>query len=300
MDFTEEMLTSMIVELNGSEVVTVQDENGDDVKVDFTRPWKRIPMLEELANVGGSQGEAVEEEEPSEGALRDEGDRLEAALQSAGVALGGSGQEALRGEVDIQRFKKHYFQKDFNYESSITPDTLDVVRRAATGIFLYFWERALFAVQYEGMEAGAIVAAIHARGGGFVGGMPPGAVISAESAFARWWMGERAYLSAVDAFTEGDVGRRVVVSGKYATEVRVDGVLRLVQWRGGWRPEYDAGCESATFEVASIGEDAVALRRLCMALTEAPLTEAPLTEAAASTDVMAEAEAAPLLVVRTE
>ena len=82
------------------------------------------------------------------------------------------------------------------------------------------------------------------------------------------------------------MGRRVVVSDKYATEVRVDGLLRLVQWRGGWRPEYDAGCESATFEVASIGEDAVALRRSYTA----PI-EAVLTEAAGSTDVIAEAEA---------
>jgi lysyl-tRNA synthetase, class II len=49
LDFTEEMITNMVIEINGSEIVTIQDENGEDLHINFARPWRRVPMLEELS-----------------------------------------------------------------------------------------------------------------------------------------------------------------------------------------------------------------------------------------------------------
>ena len=48
MDFTEEMLSTMVQEITGGTVVTVHKEDGSELKVDYKRPWKRIPMMEEL------------------------------------------------------------------------------------------------------------------------------------------------------------------------------------------------------------------------------------------------------------
>lgn len=48
-DFTEEMLHGMVVEITGSEVVTIQNDKGENVDISFKRPWKRIPMLGELS-----------------------------------------------------------------------------------------------------------------------------------------------------------------------------------------------------------------------------------------------------------
>jgi lysyl-tRNA synthetase class 2 len=48
MDFTEEMLSTMVQEITGGTVVTIHKEDGSEVKIDFKRPWKRIPMMEEL------------------------------------------------------------------------------------------------------------------------------------------------------------------------------------------------------------------------------------------------------------
>lgn len=72
MDFTEEMITSMVIELNGSDIVTVQDENGEDVQVNFSRPWKRIPMLEELGNKLGVPVPTDNLESPEANAFFDE------------------------------------------------------------------------------------------------------------------------------------------------------------------------------------------------------------------------------------
>ena len=49
MDFTEEMISSLVLEINGSYIVKVHDENKKEYEVDFTRPWKRVSMMEELA-----------------------------------------------------------------------------------------------------------------------------------------------------------------------------------------------------------------------------------------------------------
>ena len=52
-------------------------------------------------------------------------------------------EDALSGDVEIRRVKFHYFER-YSYEQSVTPDTLEVARRASTWLFLYMWRRALF------------------------------------------------------------------------------------------------------------------------------------------------------------
>ena len=111
--------------------------------------------------------------------------------------------EATRGEVKLRRVKRHYHERSYGYEMSVTPDALEVARRAATWLLVYMWRRALFMVQYDGMSAAAQQAAWAAREQGFSGGMPPGAVISAEEAIARLKAGERAYVRV--EFGPGDV-----------------------------------------------------------------------------------------------
>ena len=61
--------------------------------------------------------------------------------------------EAIRGEVKLRRVKRHYHERSYGYEMSVTPDALEVARRAATWLLVYMWRRALFMVQYEGMSA---------------------------------------------------------------------------------------------------------------------------------------------------
>ena len=63
--------------------------------------------------------------------------------------------EAIRGEVKLRRVKRHYHERSYGYEMSITPDALEVARRAATWLLVYMWRRALFMVQYDGMSAAA-------------------------------------------------------------------------------------------------------------------------------------------------
>jgi len=48
MDFTEEMINSLVLEVTGGEKITVTDEEGKDHVIDFQRPWKRIPIMEGL------------------------------------------------------------------------------------------------------------------------------------------------------------------------------------------------------------------------------------------------------------
>ena len=40
--------------------------------------------------------------------------------------------EAIRGEVKLRRVKRHYHERSYGYEMSVTPDALEVARRAAT------------------------------------------------------------------------------------------------------------------------------------------------------------------------
>lgn len=52
MDLTEDMLSSMVMEINGSYIIKYHpDPEGDPEKVidiDFSPPWRRISMMEEL------------------------------------------------------------------------------------------------------------------------------------------------------------------------------------------------------------------------------------------------------------
>ena len=103
--------------------------------------------------------------------------------------------DALRGEIELKRVKRHYFERNYQYEYAVTPEHVDVARRAALWMAVYFWRRALYKVQYDGMSEEEVRAAIEARAAGYNGGMPPGARISEEAAIERWLLGERAYIA---------------------------------------------------------------------------------------------------------
>jgi lysyl-tRNA synthetase class 2 len=63
MDFTEEMLSKMVLEITGGTIVTIDQEDGSKLQIDFKRPWKRIIMMEELATRLGEPMPAVLESE---------------------------------------------------------------------------------------------------------------------------------------------------------------------------------------------------------------------------------------------
>ena len=102
--------------------------------------------------------------------------------------------DALRGEVELGRVKRHYYERVYKYQYSVTPENFDVARRAATWFAIYFWRRALFKVQYDGMSEAEVLEALRVRAAGHEGGMPKGAKISAAEAVRRWLAGERAYM----------------------------------------------------------------------------------------------------------
>ena len=100
--------------------------------------------------------------------------------------------DGLAGDVDIQRLKFHYFER-YNYEMSMTPDTLEIARRASTWMMLEQWRRGLYEVQYRGMSTEERALSIASRAAGIDGGMPRGARISSNDAFRLWLDGQRAY-----------------------------------------------------------------------------------------------------------
>ena len=122
-------------------------------------------------------------------------------------------RDAVRGEVTINRVKRHYFERNYKYAYSVTPEAIEVARRAATWIAVHFWRRGLFAVQYDGMSPAAVTRALRARRQGYEGGMPAGAVITEEEAIRRWLAGERAYFRGTFG---GKVRASHVVSGRGA------------------------------------------------------------------------------------
>ena len=97
--------------------------------------------------------------------------------------------DALRGEVRVWRVKRMYFERTYGYEFAVTPENVAIARCGATWMAIYFWRRALYAVQYDGMTEAAIRAAVRARSEVFAGGMPVGHVISGEEAARRWVAG---------------------------------------------------------------------------------------------------------------
>ena len=101
--------------------------------------------------------------------------------------------DGLRGEVTVNRVKRHYFERNYGYGYSVTPESADVARRGGTWMAIYFWRRGLFAVQYEGMKSAEVAKSLSARVEGYEGGTPTGTRISKDEAIRRWVAGERAY-----------------------------------------------------------------------------------------------------------
>ena len=103
--------------------------------------------------------------------------------------------DPLRCEAHLNRVKHYYLEMGYEYEMSVTADAVEQARRANTWLFVYAMCRGLFKVQYSGMSAAAVAAALREREAhGYAGGMPPGATISLKEAATRWEAGEKACL----------------------------------------------------------------------------------------------------------
>ena len=63
--------------------------------------------------------------------------------------------DALCGEVELGRVKRHYYERVYKDQYSVTPEHFDVARRAATWFAIYFWRRACSRcrLRYETLEA---------------------------------------------------------------------------------------------------------------------------------------------------
>ena len=91
--------------------------------------------------------------------------------------------DSKRAQVDFNRIKKHYYEK-YNYGQSMAPGDAEVVRRSVSWMIVCLFRRGVFEAQWEGMGADARAAAKTARASlaGYAGGMPLGALASAETA----------------------------------------------------------------------------------------------------------------------
>ena len=113
--------------------------------------------------------------------------------------------DAVRGEVRLRRIKCYYFEVNHSYELTVTPEVPDVARRFMTWAIVYLWRRAVFLVQYAGMSEEAVLCALQLRAMGRNGGMPEGAVISAEDAWLRLEAGETGYPCAARSAACGGI-----------------------------------------------------------------------------------------------
>ena len=154
-------------------------------------------------------------------------------------------QEALRGEVCLNRVKHHHLEGGYEYDMSLTADAVQQLRRATTWVWFYQMSRGLFRVQYVGMSDEAIESALKLRAAaGYAGGMPPGATITLEEAGLRVLAGEFAYLPQLESepFFVKLAGRRGKGGGKFVytqTEMGTEwfgSVFRDVGDELGYRP----------------------------------------------------------------
>lgn len=51
MNFTEEVLSKIVYEIKGSYKFDITNEKGENITIDFTTPWRRINMMEELEKI---------------------------------------------------------------------------------------------------------------------------------------------------------------------------------------------------------------------------------------------------------
>ena len=91
--------------------------------------------------------------------------------------------DSKRAQVDFSRTKRHYYEK-YNYGQSMAPGDVEVVRRSVPWMIVCLFRRGIFEAQWAGMGADARAAANTARASlaGYAGGMPLGALASAETA----------------------------------------------------------------------------------------------------------------------
>ena len=176
----------------GRNVLSVGDFMFDTQLFEITVPVPQgasASAAEAARRLDGESGGASGASGGGDATTDDAGDAEESALTQIV-------EQVLRGEVDVQRIKKHYHEL-YMYCSSMTADTVEAARRAVNLMLVYLWRRGVFAVQYLGMSDEAVLEAMRARAHGYAGGMPAGALISSNEAWRRWWAGERGYLAPV-------------------------------------------------------------------------------------------------------
>jgi lysyl-tRNA synthetase class 2 len=65
MDFTEELLSKIVLEIKGTLKFNIKSEDGTEKEISFERPWRRISVVEEIEKVlGKKMPESFEGEEP--------------------------------------------------------------------------------------------------------------------------------------------------------------------------------------------------------------------------------------------
>jgi lysyl-tRNA synthetase class 2 len=53
MDMTEEMVSEMVKEITGSYETVYHTQSGEEYKVNWARPWRRVEMIPELEKATG-------------------------------------------------------------------------------------------------------------------------------------------------------------------------------------------------------------------------------------------------------
>jgi lysyl-tRNA synthetase class 2 len=102
MNFLEEMFESIIKELTGDTVITYQKR-----EIDFSRPWKRLKMVDAIKEYGGPDVEVMDDDE------------IFGHAENLGI------REERRGEV-IEKLFDHYVKDHLQNPTFVTHFPLDV------------------------------------------------------------------------------------------------------------------------------------------------------------------------------
>jgi len=55
MTMTEELLSKIVFAIKGSYKFKIHNEKNEEIEIDFTSPWRRVSMMEELEKVLGKK-----------------------------------------------------------------------------------------------------------------------------------------------------------------------------------------------------------------------------------------------------
>lgn len=95
MEFSEKMLSSILMKLLGTMKVNIPDRDGKSVEVDFTPPWPRLTLREAILNACGIDFDLCDSAEALREAMKEKGIRLDVPVDQLG-----------RGNLIDQLYKK--------------------------------------------------------------------------------------------------------------------------------------------------------------------------------------------------